>query len=61
MSTTGTDGNAITQTPYADNGINAQAFPQLSDSDIDSERFTITIGGKLILKKLLRELKDKCT
>ena len=57
----GIDGNAITQIPYADNGINAQAFPQLRDSDIDSEHFIITIGGKLIMKKLLRELKDKCT
>jgi hypothetical protein len=46
---------------YTDNGINARAFPQLTDSYIDSEQFAITMGGKLILKKLLKELKDKCT
>ena len=43
---------------YTDNGINAKAFLQLSDSHIDSEQFAITFGGKLILKKLL---KGKCT
>lgn len=46
---------------FTDNGINAKAFLQLSDSHIDSKQFAITFGGKLILKKLLKALKDKDT
>ena len=40
----------------ADNCIGAQAFMELTDEYIDGKELGFTLGGKLILKRVLKTL-----
>ena len=41
---------------FADNGIGAQAFMEMTDADIDNKELGFTFGGKIILKRVLKTL-----
>ena len=41
---------------FADNGIGAQAFTEMTDTDIDDKELGFTFGGRKILKQVLQTL-----